>query len=78
MANQPGLPPERSRRLLRDLAEMLGCAIEDFFGTDSAEDLTMTEELLSLWLSIEDAGARRRILDCARAVKAAEIARPRA
>ncbi|WP_331290758.1 MULTISPECIES: hypothetical protein [Methylobacterium] len=70
MANHSRVPDGRSRRILGDLAETLGCSVDLFFDPGQHDDLSMTEELLTLWFSIEDADARHRILDCARAVKA--------
>ena len=78
MANHSRVPNERSRRILGDLAETLGCSVDVFFDPSQNDDLSMTEELLNLWFSIEDPAARHRILGCARAVRAETEARPRA
>ncbi|SDA25790.1 hypothetical protein SAMN02799622_03673 [Methylobacterium sp. UNC378MF] len=69
MANHSRLPAERSRRILGDLAETLGCTVDVFFDAARHKEVVMTEELLNLWFSIKDARARHRILDCARTVK---------
>ncbi|ONF46415.1 hypothetical protein CTI14_21425 [Methylobacterium radiotolerans] len=70
MADHSRVPNARSRRILGDLAETLGCPVDVFFDPSQNDDLSMTEELLNLWFSIEDPAARHRILDCARAQKA--------
>ncbi|KAA0125539.1 hypothetical protein CIW48_00030 [Methylobacterium sp. P1-11] len=69
MANHSRLPAERSRRILGDLAETLGCTVDVFFDAARHNEVAMTEELLNLWFSIKDSRARHRILDCARTVK---------
>ncbi|MEE7506016.1 hypothetical protein ACLBXO_27225 [Methylobacterium sp. C33D] len=76
MVNENRVPNERSRRILGDLAETLGCSVDVFFESGQHDDLSMTEELLNLWFAIEDPVARHRILDCARAAKAEAEARP--
>lgn len=70
MTDHSRVPNARSRRILGDLAETLGCSVDVFFDPSQNDDLSMTEELLNLWFSIEDPAARHRILDCARAQKA--------
>ncbi|WP_457106000.1 hypothetical protein [Methylobacterium sp. P5_C11] len=68
MANHTGTAAGRAQRILGALAETLGCSVDVFFGDEARDDIASTEELLSLWFSIEDVQARQRILDCARAV----------
>jgi hypothetical protein len=69
MANHLGTTTGRSHRILLDLADTLGCPVDAFLDGSKPEHLAMTEELLSLWTSVGDAQARRRILDYVRAVK---------
>lgn len=71
MANHLGTATGRSHRIVLDLADTLGCPVDALLDGSKPEHLAMTEELLSLWTSIGDAQARRRILDYVRAVKTA-------
>jgi hypothetical protein len=72
MADRIEEPSNRSQRILRDLAEALGCSVDAFRDRGQPTDSAMTQELLSLWLSVTDTGTRQRILDSLRAAKRAE------
>ncbi|MCJ2125123.1 hypothetical protein [Methylobacterium sp. J-077] len=71
MTDGSGSSVERSRRTLQNLAKTLGCSTEVFFGETAADHVADAEELLGLWLSIGDSSERHRVLDFARAIKAA-------
>ncbi|SFL62734.1 hypothetical protein [Methylobacterium pseudosasicola] len=75
MADGSGTSVERSRRTLQNLAKTLGCSTEVFFGETPPDHLADAEELLGLWLSIADSSERLRVLDFARAIKAAADAK---
>lgn len=72
MADSIEEPSNRSQRILRDLADALGCSVDAFRDRAQPTDSAMTQELLSLWLSVTDTGTRQRILDRLRAAKRAE------
>jgi hypothetical protein len=69
MADSIGEPNSRSPRILRDLADALGCSVEAFRDETKPPDIAMTQELLSLWMSITDTGVRERILESLRAAQ---------
>ncbi|MDF2598555.1 MAG: hypothetical protein K0Q54_1378 [Methylobacterium brachiatum] len=72
MANGSESSAERSRLTLQNLARTLGCSTEDFFGETTPDRLADAEELLRLWLALENSAERRRVLDFARSVKSAD------
>lgn len=52
---------------LREIAAVIGCPVEAFYGPDGeAVDLGMTHELFHLWHAIQDPKARQRVLNSAR------------
>ena len=61
--------PDDARRRIRQIAEILGCQVGDFFGQlNLRSDLHATAELLALWSAIADEPGRAAVLRCAREV----------
>jgi hypothetical protein len=57
--------------MLKDIAKALGTSVESFFGTNTQSyTLAMTNEMLSLWLSIKSDESRAVILEIVRAAVA--------
>lgn len=58
---------DRARARLAEIAALLGCPVEKFFGpSDDVFDVGMTYELLSLWSTIRQPQIRQRILETVR------------
>ncbi|TXN71589.1 hypothetical protein [Methylobacterium sp. WL6] len=60
--------------MLEDITKALGASVESFFGADAqASKLAMTNEMLSLWLSLKSDENRAVILKMVRAAIAAQV-----
>jgi hypothetical protein len=75
MADGSGSSAARSYRTLQNLAGTLGCSTEVFFGDTAPHIFADAEELLRLWLALENSSERLRVLDFVRAVKSAADAK---
>lgn len=59
--------------LVAHIAEALGGSVESLFGVDAqASTLSLTNEMLTLWLALESHKSRAVILDIVRAAVAAQ------